>query len=198
MASSYGTDADKSALRAGYLAARQQIPAPFKARMDRSIDETLLDFPLFAEAPLVLSYISYGNEVDTHDIIQGVLESGRRVGVPLVDSATREMAFYEIGSLNQVSPGFKGILEPDPDECRLLSMDDFFGSVCLVPGLVFDAQGHRIGYGGGCYDRFLWHYPGDKIALARTMQISSNPLPVESFDVPVDFIVTEGSVWACR
>ena len=89
MASSYGTDADKSALRAGYLAARQQIPAPFKARMDRSIDETLLDFPLFAEAPLVLSYISYGNEVDTHGIIQGVLETGRRVGVPLVDSATR-------------------------------------------------------------------------------------------------------------
>ena len=57
MASSYGTDADKSALRADYLAARQQIPAPFKARMDRSIDETLLDFPLFCKAPLVLSYI---------------------------------------------------------------------------------------------------------------------------------------------
>ena len=198
MASSYGTDADKSALRAGYLAARQQIPAPFKAHADRSIDETLLEFPLFAAAPLVLSYVSHGNEVDTRAMIQRVLESGRRVGVPLVVSATREMAFYEIESLKQLSPGFKGILEPDPDKCRLLCTDDFFGSVCLVPGLVFDVQGHRIGYGGGCYDRFLWHYPGDKIALARTMQISSNPLPIESFDVPVDFIVTEGSVWACR
>lgn len=198
MASSYGTDADKSALRAGYLAARQQIPVSHKARMDRTIDQTLFDFPLFEQAPLVLSYISYGNEVDTRAIIKRVLESGRRVGVPKVDSQTRDMAFYEIESLDQVSPGFKGILEPNPDECRPLSMDDFFGSVCLVPGLVFDAQGHRIGYGGGCYDRFLWHYPGDKIALARAMQIGSNPLPVEAFDVPVDFIVTQGSVWTCR
>ena len=75
MASSYGTDADKSALRAGYLAARQQIPAPFKVHADRSIGETLLEFPLFAAAPLVLSYVSHGNEVDTRAMIQRVLES---------------------------------------------------------------------------------------------------------------------------
>ena len=53
-------------------------------------------------------------------------------------------------------------------------------------------------YGGGYYDRFLQFYPGDKIALARSTQVSSNPLPAESCDVPVDFIVTDSGVWHCR
>ena len=56
----------------------------------------------------------------------------------------------------------------------------------------------RLGLGGGYYDRFLQFYPGDKIALARSTQVSSNPLPTGSCDVPVDFIVTDSCVWNCR
>ena len=71
------------------------------------------------------------------------------------------------------------------------------GSICLVPGLVFDGAGYRIGYGGGFYDRFLAFYPGDKIGLAYTMQLSNNPLPVGATDVPVDMIVSDGCLWRC-
>lgn len=198
MASSYGTDADKGALRQGYLSARRNLPERAKAVLDEQIHSTLAHFDVFGDAELVLAYVSFENEVDTRAVIEGLLASGRRVGVPLVDARTHDIAFYEISSLDELVPGFHGILEPVPSEAALLETEDFFGSVCLVPGLVFDAQGHRVGYGGGCYDRFLWHYPGDKIALARTMQVSSNPLPIESFDVPVDFIVTEHQVWHCR
>lgn len=198
MASSYGTDADKSALRTGYVAARKRLSADASARSDAAIAERLFSFPIFCEAPLVLTYVSLACEIDTHAIIDRVLAEGRRVAVPLVDPRTRELSFYRIEGRCQLVPGYKGIAEPDPAACARLEERELFGSVCLVPGLVFDAQGHRIGYGGGCYDRFLWHYPGDKIALARTMQISSNPLPVERFDVPVDFIVSEHHVWACR
>lgn len=198
MASSYGTDADKSALRTGYVAARKRLSADASARSDAAIAERLFSFPIFCEAPLVLTYVSLACEIDTHAIIDRVLAEGRRVAVPLVDPRTRELSFYRIEGRCQLVPGYKGIAEPDPAACARLEERELFGSVCLVPGLVFDAQGHRIDYGGGCYDRFLWHYPGDKIALARTMQISSNPLPVERFDVPVDFIVSEHHVWACR
>lgn len=198
MASSYGTDADKSALRTGYVAARKRLSADAAARSDAAIAERLFSFPIFCEAPLVLTYVSLACEIDTHAIIDRVLAEGRRVAVPLVDPRTRELSFYHIEERCQLVSGYKGIAEPDPAACARLEERELFGSVCLVPGLVFDAQGHRIGYGGGFYDRFLWHYPGDKIALARTMQISSNPLPVERFDVPVDFIVSEHHVWACR
>lgn len=198
MASSQGTDADKGALRQGYLSARSRLDGAVKVALDRRIRASLDDLDAFRDAELVLAYVSQGAEVDTREIISSLLAAGRRVGVPLVDARAHALSFHEIGSLDELRPGFSGILEPAPRDGSLLTMEDFFGSVCLVPGLVFDADGHRVGYGGGYYDRFLWHYPGDKIALARSMQLSSNPLPVEPFDVPVDFIVTEGRAWRCR
>lgn len=198
MASSYGTDADKSSLRSNYLTARRRIDPATKAALDSLVHRQLEGFEIFAEAPLVLAYVSYNNEVDTRAVIQGALATGKRVAVPRVNARKKSMAFFEITSLDDLAEGYKGILEPRADITAPLGTRDLCGSVCLVPGLVFDADGHRIGYGGGYYDRFLPFYPGDKIALARASQMSSNPLPAESRDVPVDFIVTELGVWSCR
>ena len=197
MASSYGTDADKSSLRSGYLSARRAIPAEDKAGSDTAIHAVLNGFGIFAEAPLVLAYVSFGAEVDTRALVTRLLSAGRRVAVPRCNEAERTMDFCEISGLDELSPGAHGILEPAA-EAPALGVAELAGSVCLVPGLVFDADGYRVGYGGGYYDRFLAFYPGDKIALARTTQVSSNPLPHDSHDVPVDFLVTETSVWACR
>lgn len=198
MASSYGTDADKSSLRSNYLTARRRIDPATKAALDARILERLAGFDLYADAGLVLAYVSYGNEVDTRAVIESALASGKRVAVPRVLPHKHKMDFYEIDDMGDLEEGFKGILEPRRGVSSPLGTVDLLGSVCLVPGLVFDAEGHRIGYGGGYYDRFLQFYPGDKIALARSAQVSSNPLPTESSDVPVDFIVTDSGVWHCR
>lgn len=198
MASSYGTDADKSSLRSNYLTARRRIDPATKAALDARILERLAGFDLYADAGLVLAYVSYGNEVDTRAVIESALTSGKRVAVPCVLPHKHKMDFYEIDGMGDLEEGFKGILEPRRGVSSPLGTVDLLGSVCLVPGLVFDAEGHRIGYGGGYYDRFLQFYPGDKIALARSTQVSSNPLPTESCDVPVDFIVTDSGVWHCR
>ena len=197
MASSYGTDADKSSLRSNYLTARRRIDPATKAALDARILERLAGFDLYADAGLVLAYVSYGNEVDTRAVIESALASGKRVAVPRVLPHKHKMDFYEIDGMGDLEEGFKGILEPRRGVSSPLGTVDLLGSVCLVPGLVFDAEGHRIGY-GGYYDRFLQFYPGDKIALARSAQVSSNPLPTESSDVPVDFIVTDSGVWHCR
>ncbi len=198
MASSYGTDADKSSLRSNYLTARRRIDPATKSALDSLVRKQLEGFEIYAEAPLVLAYVSYNNEVDTRAVIQGTLAAGKRVAVPRVNARKKSMAFFEIASLDDLAEGYKGILEPRADIATPLGTRDLCGSVCLVPGLVFDACGHRIGYGGGYYDRFLPFYPGDKIALARASQMSSNPLPAEGCDVPVDFIVSELGVWSCR
>lgn len=198
MASSYGTDADKSSLRSNYLTARRRIDPATKAALDARILERLAGFDLYADAGLVLAYVSYGNEVDTRAVIESALASGKRVAVPRVLPHKHKMDFYEIDGMGDLEEGFKGILEPRRGVSSPLGTVDLLGSVCLVPGLVFDADGHRIGYGGGYFDRFLQFYPGDKIALARSAQVSSNPLPAESCDVPVDFIVTDSGVWHCR
>ncbi len=198
VASSYGTDADKSSLRSNYLTARRRIDPATRRALDSTIRKNLGSFPIYADAPLVLAYVSYGNEVDTRGVIEAALGAGKRVAVPRVSARKKSMAFFEIESLDDLAEGYKGILEPREGLGAPLGTKDLCGSVCLVPGLVFDAQGHRIGYGGGYYDRFLQFYPGDKIALARASQMSSNPLPAEPCDVPVDFIVSDLGVWSCR
>lgn len=199
MASSYGTDASKSSLRANYIAARRTLPARSRIESDARIRRSLMGFKLFAEAPLVLSYVSVKAEVGTRDLIEGLLADGVRVAVPrcVEREGQKSLDFCEIASLDELVPGSHDLLEPAAD-APALSLEDIAGSVCLVPGLVFDGDGHRVGYGGGYYDRFLAFYPGDKIGLARTTQISSNPLPIDGFDVPVDFIATETGVWSCR
>lgn len=198
LASSYGTDADKSSLRSNYLAARRGVPARTRVQSDASIESALRAFPLFAEAPLVLSYVSCGAEVGTHSLIERLLAEGRGVAVPRVDLSAHVMAFHEISSLDELAPGAMRIPEPPADAPLLSEPAQLVGSVCLVPGLVFDGAGHRVGYGGGYYDRFLAFYPGNKIGLARTTMLSSNPLPTDAHDVAVDFIATEGVVWSCR
>ena len=198
MASSCGTDADKSSLRSNYLMARRGIPARTRIQSDSSIMSALLAFPIFAEAPLVLTYVSRAAEVGTQDLIEALLAKGRRVAVPRVDKESHKMTFHEIFSLEELEPSSMRILEPAADAPVLADPSELVGSVCLVPGLVFDGAGHRVGYGGGYYDRFLAFYPGDKIGLARTTMLSSNPLPTDGYDIPVDFIATESGIWNCR
>lgn len=196
VASSYGTDADKSSLRRGYLTARRSIPALSKEASDAAIRYALCRSDIFREASCVLSYVSFGNEVDTLVLLEGLLAEGRRVAVPRCDAETHRMRFCVIESLDELAPGAHGILEP-PAAAHALTVPEMVRSVCLVPGLVFDGAGYRVGYGGGYYDRFLWFYPGDKVGLARTMMLSSNPLPHDEHDLPVDFLATEAGMWLC-
>lgn len=195
MASSCGTDADKGSLRAHYLAFRARLPRSVREAADAGIAERLLAIPEVKAAPVVLSYVSFGSEVDTLDVIGGLLAQGRRVAVPRCDEAAHSMAFYEIRSLSELAPGAHGILEPLAAKVPLRT-SEMVGSACMVPGLTFDASGRRIGYGGGYYDRFLAFYPGHKVGLCRSCQLSCVELPHDANDVPVDFVVTEAGVLA--
>lgn len=196
MASSYGTDADKSSLRRGYLSARRTIPALSRDASDAAIRYALSRSSVFRDATCVLSYVSYGCEVDTRALLGALIAEGRSVAVPRCDAEARRMRFHVISSLEELRPGAYGILEP-PADAHVLTVPEMVRSVCLVPGLVFDGAGYRVGYGGGYYDRFLWFYPGNKVGLARTTMLSSNPLPHDEHDLPVDFIATESGMWLC-
>lgn len=196
MASSYGSDASKTSIRSLYLTTRSAMPALRKDAADAAIRQRLEGLPLWKDATLLLSFVSYRDEIDTHTIISDALAQGKKVAVPLCDSASRSMTFRYIESLDELEPGIHGIPEPLPT-APIVKLSEMLGSICLVPGLVFDGTGHRIGYGGGYYDRFLAFYPGDKIGLAYTMQLSNNPLPASVSDVPVDLIVSDSCLWRC-
>jgi 5-formyltetrahydrofolate cyclo-ligase len=195
MASTYGEDASKSALRSSYEAVHAQIAPAHAERVDREIRMHFTAMAPYRATPLILAYVTYRDEMDTRPLIEQAWKDGKRVAIPVCDRG--KLVFYEIDSLEGLRAGSRGVLEPDPATSTPVDEGDFRASICLVPGLVFDGQGYRIGYGAGYYDNFLATYPGLKVGLVRTMRISSNPLPHDDHDVPMDVLVSDGSVWVC-
>lgn len=196
MASAYGEDASKSALRSAYQALETELAPAHAERVDREVRMHFTAMAAYRNAELILAYITYRNELDTKPLIEKAWKDGKRIAVPVCDCGT--LKFYEIESLDGMRSGSRGVLEPDPASCVPVPEEDFEGSICLVPGLVFDAQGYRIGYGAGYYDNFLADYPGLKVGLVRSLRIGSNPLPHDDHDVPVDVLVSDGAVWSCN
>ena len=197
VASSQGSDAGKTALRAEYVRIRTRIAPAMRATTDARILQRLVELPAWREACLVLTYVSFGSEVDTHALMQAAWAAGKQVAVPRC-RRSHSLDFYVISSEDDLEPGLHGLMEPSPDCGLPLTPPQMVGSVCIVPGLVFDADGYRIGYGGGYYDRFLAFYPGEKVALVRSRQLSGNPLPRDEHDVPVDWLVSESGTWYCN
>lgn len=177
----------KTELRSQIKKRRLEIPAEEKARMDALIASRLYKTSEYRTAGMLVTYVSTPMEIDTLSIIRQAWKDGKRVVVPrCIENCL--MDFHEVFSMQDLSKGTFSVLEPDPQKCPVVT--DFFGSVCLVPGLTFDWQGFRLGYGKGYYDRFLCRYPYKKIGLIYEGFIKSK-LPRGRFDVAVDFLLTE-------
>jgi len=127
--------------------------------------------------------LPYNQEVRTVPILEQALADGKRVAVPKVYGD--EMRFIYMTDLTKVAKSAFGIPEPVADG----PVADDPTALVLMPGLAFDREGHRIGYGGGFYDKFLAQEPNHPtIALCYDFQMVEN-LPTEEFDIPVDCVL---------
>ena len=148
-----------------------------------ALGELLAGSQCYRDAKTVYGYLPYNQEVRTVPILQKALADGKRVAVPKVYG--EEMRFIYMTDLTQVENGYAGIPEPVADE----PVADDAHALVLMPGLAFDAEGHRIGYGGGFYDRFLAQEPEHPtVALCYEFQMLPN-LETEEFDIPVDCVL---------
>ena len=145
--------------------------------------EKFLQCDAYKNAKTVYGYLPYNQEVRTWELLQKAMEEGKRVAVPKVYG--EEMRFIYITDFSQVSDGYCKIPEPIGDEPIAEDKD----ALVLMPGLAFDREGHRIGYGGGFYDRFLSAEPSHPtVALCYDFQLVEE-LPTEEFDIPVDLVI---------
>ena len=150
------------------------------------IFEKLENLKIWKEMELVYSYVSYNQEVQTVKRMEHWLSKGKRIAVPKV--VGEDIQFYEIESMNQLRKGYQNILEPVSEKL----VEDEAGIV-LMPGLAFDRSYHRLGYGGGFYDRYLQRWeriPLTKIALCYSYQLL-DVVPFEVHDYQMDIILTE-------
>ena len=138
---------------------------------------------LYQAAKTIYGYLPYNQEVRTVPMLQRALEEGKRVAVPKVYGD--EMNFIYLDDLSAVAEGYAGIPEPIADG----PVAEDHTALVLMPGLAFDPEGHRIGYGGGFYDKFLAAEPEHPtLALCYDFQMLPK-LETEAFDMPVDCVL---------
>lgn len=186
---------EKQRLREECLAARETLSEKERVRLDNCITQKLLASPEYAEAITVLTYVSVSSEVSTRMFIECALRDGKTVAVPRCMPG-HCLEFVAIASLEQLVAAPFNLLEP-AKELPAVTEDQKNNSICIVPALLVDTKGYRLGYGAGFYDRFLSTYPGKKICLAYQQSLSRTTLPHTAFDVAVDVVITESEVLTC-
>lgn len=150
----------------------------------------LLSMPEFQQAEWIYPFVSCRSEIDTISLIRFLLEEGKHsVAVPRVRG--NDMEFVAIHSMEELVPGAMRILEPIAG--TVITAD---GGLMLMPGLAFDLQGNRVGYGAGYYDRYLEQYDNNrlyKVAYAFDFQIVDQ-IQAEGHDRRVDAVVTDSRI----
>ena len=186
---------EKQRLREERLAAREVLSEQERSVLDDRITQKLLATSEYAEATTVVTYVSVSSAVSTRMFIESALRDGKTVAVPRCLPG-HCLEFVAITSLDQLIAAPFGLLEP-PKELPALTEEQMNASICIVPALLVDIKGYRLGYGAGFYDRFLSTYPGKKICLAYQQNLSRTMLPHTTFDVAVDEVITESDVLTC-
>ena len=158
------------------------------AAQDVSIWSQVEALPEFQAAERVLLYWSMDSEVDTHAFAQRWY-GRKKLFLPKVAGQGLEIREYAPGD---IAPGYRGIMEPSEDAPLTKEVD-----LVIVPGMAFDAQGNRLGRGGGFYDRLLPSLSCPKVGVCRRHQFVDE-VPVQQWDCKVDIVVTPANCYICK
>ncbi|MBF0458028.1 MAG: 5-formyltetrahydrofolate cyclo-ligase [Nitrospirae bacterium] len=190
--------ASKASLRMEAIRLRDSISPEIKKIRDKAIQNNLFETAAFIMARLVMFFASIRSEPNTLAMIDAALSMNKTIVLPRVNRKTRALEPYKVADLSELVPGYMDIPEPQPQRSAGVSAGDI--DIIVMPGLAFDKTGGRVGYGGGYYDRLLSDIKGQLpvlAAIAYDEQIVER-VPVMSYDVKVDMIVTESGVINCK
>ena len=174
---------DKTALRRAIREKKRAMTEEEIVGRSARLGELFAQTKAYLEAKTIYGYLPYNQEVRTVPMLEQALREGKRVAVPKVYGDT--MKFIYLEDLSQVAKSDMGIPEPVADG----PVAEDKTALVLMPGLAFDKEGHRIGYGGGFYDKFLSAEPDHPtVALCYEFQMFAQ-LDTEEFDIPVDLVL---------
>lgn len=184
---------EKRKLRKQYLALRKQMSRRMREEYSEQILGHLAGWKPFREAQMVHCFmtIDQNGEVDTAPILKRLIRDGKQVVIPKSEEKTKELRHYLYRGDEQLEVNKWGI--PEPADGQQVSADEL--DLVLVPMIAADRQKNRLGYGLGFYDRFLSQTPALKTGLLFEPFLQDDPLPVEEFDVRLDYLVTEKGIY---
>jgi len=174
---------DKKELRRMIREQKRAMTEAEIVQRSEALGRLFLESEAYKNAGTIYGYLPYNQEVRTVPMLEQALKDGKRVAVPKCYGD--EMRFIFMDDLSKVEKGYANIPEPIADD----PVADDKTALVLMPGLAFDKEGHRIGYGGGFYDKFLEAEPGHPtLALCYAFQMLPH-LETEEHDIPVDYVL---------
>jgi 5-formyltetrahydrofolate cyclo-ligase len=175
---------------------RLKLTTEERQQYDTAMLAAFLSLSEYSECESLFAYVSFGTEPDTHGLIRRAVQEGKKVFVPRVEGP--KMEFYRVSEIDGFEISSFGIPEPQSDISNRYQGKGN-RQLMLMPGLAFDRQGGRIGFGAGYFDKYLAKYPPEqfcKVALAYDFQLFDN-LDTEQHDIRTDIIVTPTRIIYC-
>lgn len=181
--------ADKKELRSYIKTKRKSVEN--KAEKDSLVAQNLLSLDEIKKADTILCYISLDDEICTDEIVRVLLDSCKSVGAPYCVDNNGNMDFYYITDFDDLRIQSFGVREPVIEKCKKVT--SFDNTIIILPGLCFDSNGNRLGYGKGYYDRFLQIHSLISVGLCYNSLIVKK-VPTDMYDKKADIIVTENDI----
>lgn len=178
----------KKYLREETIKLLKDLSAKKRQEIERKLEAILIRQSYWMEAKTIGITLSQSIEWDTRPIIKRAWDEGKQVAVPKCLPKTKEMEFYLIKSFDQLELAYFNIMEPLPDKTKKVQSNKI--DLLVVPGLVFDQKGYRIGFGGGYYDRYLTRFKNNTVSLLSSYQLKDE-IPRMEHDLPVQYLITE-------
>lgn len=181
----------KELIRMRHLQLRNGLSLGEIAKKSKAIMDRLFSLPEFEKSRTVLFYASFGSEVDTYKMMEEALRQGKTVCVPVTSFKDKTIEISGIASLSDLEKKPSGLIEPK----KINPVDLEKIDIVIVPGIAFDLDGYRIGYGGGFYDKLLRKAPRRIISIGLCFEQNlEQRLPRQSHDAKMNKIITEKRV----
>jgi len=189
---------DKAYIRSQMTIKRNKLPVEQRKLWSEAACAKAMDFIESHSAGAFMVYVSFRSELDLSSLIEWGWRTGREVIAPRCIAVDRSMELYTLRSWDDLIPGAYGIMEPNPNKAEPFKDNSELG-VVFVPGLAFDLQGGRLGYGGGYYDRFAESSQNNVskpfwLGIAFEEQLLDE-VPLEMHDLKMDGLITEKNMY---
>jgi 5-formyltetrahydrofolate cyclo-ligase len=185
----------KDKVRKELIVLRRNLSKDEVFEKSNKIKSRLFKMKEFKESLTILFYVSYDNEVYTHEMIKDCIKNKKNVVVPVTDKKNKKLILSKLENWDDLSLGAYNILKPKKEKIKEISIDDL--DLIIVPGVGFDESGHRIGHGKGYYDNLLKNSVSQILGLAFEFQIIKY-IPIEKHDITIDKIITEKRIITCK
>jgi 5-formyltetrahydrofolate cyclo-ligase len=185
----------KTKIRKEFLEKRKGLDKNFILEASSKICKKVSSLPFVSETKLLCGYYPICGEPKIMRILEAMREQGAKIFLPKYLPPSKSYTVAAVANFADLRPGKFGIHEPAGTDFP--AEKDFLSMIWLVPGIAFDVDGNRIGFGGGTYDRLLKQSSGEKIGICYQLQVLNRIVPNRD-DVKMDHVITEEKIYNCK